>query len=270
MFPLSDNTLSLSQIADYWSREIRPPASALELLQVLEAAWWRAQIVGVTRLSRLELIRYLWRHSPSLDLVFVVDDEAGPPEIEQMTDGSVGVDLRPRLTVPSADPGTWDDTRCATAYEDLAQAQCLITDPTVGPALGGITLDRQEFMNWIEASGYPRPVFWGAPKTDVPGAGPDLSASDHDSKIAPPPKGRGGRKPLFDWGKIEDYVIDTLNKNGHWDEDPEDGWRSQNDLVVSVQTHFEEYYGEGKPSESAIKEHLPQMIAKWRTQSARN
>jgi len=82
MFPIADETLSFSEIADYWSREIRPPASDLELLQALSAAWWRGQIVGKTALTRLKLIRYLFGHAPDHDLIFVVGDQTGPPEIE--------------------------------------------------------------------------------------------------------------------------------------------------------------------------------------------
>jgi hypothetical protein len=64
---------------------------------------------------------YRFGHAPDLDLIFVVGDESGPPEVEEMADGNMQVDLRPRLKVPSADPATWSATSCATAYEALAK-----------------------------------------------------------------------------------------------------------------------------------------------------
>jgi hypothetical protein len=263
MFPIADDTLSFSEIADYWSREIRPPASDLELLQALSAAWWRGQIVGETALTRLKLIRYLFGHAPDLDLIFVVGDEPGPPD-EEMADGSVEVDLRPRLTVPSADPATWNDESCSMAYEALAKAQCFITDPTVGPALRGIGLTHKEFINWLATCGYQRPDFWRTVRADADAHG---TTHPEDTRGPKPSRSPSGRKPGYDWGKIEEFVVKQLDKNGHWDDDPEDGWRSQNDLVALVQQFCGKHY-EKEPSESTIKARLPQMISRWK--AARN
>jgi hypothetical protein len=266
MFPIADETLSFSEIADYWSREIRPPASDLELLRVLESAWWRGEIVGETALTRLKLIRFLFGHAPDLDLIFMIGDEPGPPEIEDTADGSVEVDLRPRLTVPSADPATWNDTNCATAYEALAKAQRLITDPTVGPALRGIGLSHQEFFNWLAACGYHSPTFWRTVRADADAQG---TAHPEDTGGPKPSKSPSGRKPGFDWGKIEVFVVKQLDKNGHWDDDPEDGWRSQSDLVALVQQDCLKNYGR-EPADSTVKEHLRTMIKRWREQSDGN
>jgi hypothetical protein len=248
MFPIADETLTFSEIADYWSRELTPPASDLELLRLLERAWWRGQIVGETALTRLKLIQYLFRHAQDFPVVFVIGEESGTPVIEKMADGSVEVDLWPRLHVPSADPETWNDTSCGTTYDVLAQAQCLMADPTVGPALRGINLSQREFMNWLEASGYAKPRFWATETVQ---------------------KGRAGRKPRYDWGKIEEYVVNQLNKNGHWDDSPEDGWRSQNDLVHQVQEYCGLHYDK-EPVESTVKARLPPMIERWHKQSAGN
>jgi hypothetical protein len=85
MFPISDDTMSFSNIADYWSREIKPSASVLELLKELERAWWRGEIVGETGLTRLNLIRYLFKSTDDFGIVFVVDDQPGPPETKSLT-----------------------------------------------------------------------------------------------------------------------------------------------------------------------------------------
>jgi hypothetical protein len=117
MFPISDATLSLSRIADYWSREIRPHASALELLKLLESAWWRGEFVTQEGASRLSLIRHLYNSSN--DYVFTAGEESGPPDIER-PDGILEVNVRPRIRVPSTETEAWNDRDCALAYEDLA------------------------------------------------------------------------------------------------------------------------------------------------------
>jgi hypothetical protein len=56
MFPIADDKLSIPQIADYWAREICPPASPAELQILIEKAWWRGELVG-DGASRLTLLR---------------------------------------------------------------------------------------------------------------------------------------------------------------------------------------------------------------------
>jgi hypothetical protein len=162
MFPISDDTLTFREIANYWSGEINPSVSSTDLLRLLERAWWHGEVVGEAGLTRLTLLRVLVKNPERLNVVFLVEDVPRPSEIEQMINGDVIVDLRPRIVVPSGDADTWRDENCPMAYEALAHAQCLITDPTVGPALCGIKLNRAEFMKWLGASGYNLPTFWGA------------------------------------------------------------------------------------------------------------
>jgi Bacterial regulatory proteins, gntR family len=159
MFPISDATLSLSRIADYWSREIRPHASALELLKLLESAWWRGEFVTQEGASRLSLIRHLYNSSN--DYVFTAGEESGPPDIER-PDGIVEVNVRPRIRVPSTETEAWNDRDCALAYEDLAARPLLADLPTFAPTFAGICLSHREFIRWLERRPrpYDRPTFW--------------------------------------------------------------------------------------------------------------
>jgi hypothetical protein len=162
MFPISDDTLPLRDIADFWSREIRPPATFNELLRCLESAWWRGEFIGEGALSRLKLLQHLFQSQFDLGIVFVVGDESEAPEAKQLPDGAVEIDIRPRIRVPSADADTWIETNCVLAYEDLAATSFLTNHPTMRPVLFGFQLSRREFMEWLSRRGSARPTFWGA------------------------------------------------------------------------------------------------------------
>jgi hypothetical protein len=160
MFPVSADNLSLREIADYWSREIKPAATFIELLRLLESAWWRGEIVGEDGVSRLALIKHLFQSGHDFGIVFVVGDESGLPGITEVPDGTVEVEIRPRIRAPSTDTERWNDTDCAPAYESLAATPVLASDPTIGPVLSGINLSHQEFTHWLERCHYGQPTFW--------------------------------------------------------------------------------------------------------------
>ena len=76
MFPIGKSKLSLREIANYWAREIQPPASRNELLELLEGAWWRGQIHGDSVKSRLDLLKYMFEAMHDRDdvgIVFLVE-----------------------------------------------------------------------------------------------------------------------------------------------------------------------------------------------------
>jgi hypothetical protein len=80
MFPIPKGKLSFREIADFWSREIQPPASRKELLALLEEAWWLGEIVGDAGFSRPELLKNMFKSKRLFpDIVFVTKDDAGPP-----------------------------------------------------------------------------------------------------------------------------------------------------------------------------------------------
>jgi hypothetical protein len=171
MFPISDDKLSFSRIANFWSREIKPPASAFELLNLLESAWWRGEIIGEAAVSRLQLIQHLFKSTHDFGVVVVVGDQPGLPETKELPDGTVEVDLRPRVNVPSTDTDAWNDTNCAPAYQILAATSSLASDPAIAPVLCAIKLSRHEFTQWLVRSGYYLPTFWRIEtNNDAPGS----------------------------------------------------------------------------------------------------
>jgi hypothetical protein len=60
VFPIAESTLSFGEIADYWSREIRPSASPNELLSTLVSAWWLGELRGDSKHSPLQLLKIMF------------------------------------------------------------------------------------------------------------------------------------------------------------------------------------------------------------------
>jgi hypothetical protein len=161
MFPIGKSKLSLREIANYWAREIQPPASRNELLQKLEAAWWLGQIRGDSVKSRLDLLKHMLAMYDGDDarIVFLVEN-FDEPQPKQLPDGSVRVDVRHRIYLPSRDKNTWDESNCEDTFQSLAQTSSTESYPEMTPGLAWIELTFEEFTNWLLAEGYAKTKFW--------------------------------------------------------------------------------------------------------------
>jgi hypothetical protein len=120
MFPIAKAALSIENIANYWSREIDPPASKNELLDNLVSAWWLGELRGDSVHSRLQLLKIMFNsmYRDHLGIIFIVGDDAGPLPVE-LPDGSV--DLRHQIRVPSDNTENWDEASCRNAFHALAE-----------------------------------------------------------------------------------------------------------------------------------------------------
>lgn len=112
MFPIGETTLSFEEISNYWSREITPPASSNELLDLLVSAWWRGEIRGNSRFTRLERLKRMFERMQDIDraaIVFLVGQDTNQSSTQELPHGSLRVDIRPLLRVPSRDVSVWDE-----------------------------------------------------------------------------------------------------------------------------------------------------------------
>jgi hypothetical protein len=156
MFPVAKSTLCFGEIADYWSREIQPPASWDEILRTLESAWWLGEFrgnSGPTRLQRLKNMFTSMRHRDDLGIVFVVGDCAGPRPVE-LPDGSLKIDLRHQIRVPSSNTENWDEAACRDAFHTLAKTSSKESYPDLTVGFTLTELSHQEFNAWREKRGY--------------------------------------------------------------------------------------------------------------------
>jgi hypothetical protein len=161
MFPIAKAALSFGEIADYWSREIHPPASWEEILRTLESAWWLGELrgnSGPTRLQRLKDMFTSMRHRDDLRIVFVVGDCAGPRPVE-LPDGSRQVDLH-QIRVPSNDTESWDEAACTDAFKALAKTSSKESYPDLTVGFTLTELSYQEFNAWRAKRAYHEANFW--------------------------------------------------------------------------------------------------------------
>jgi hypothetical protein len=198
MFPISKNKLSFREISDYWSREIQPPASQLELLGLLEEAWWLGEVRGDSAKSRLQLLQAMFNsmHDRNdLGILFVLGEDTGPPNATELPDGCVEVDVRRRIIVPSGDTSTWDEHSCVDAFHTLAQTSSTVFYPEIAPGLTYIELTYGEFNNWCRKRGYPEPTFWQPTSVQLE-------------------KPKRGRPAEYNWLGVRDRLAAYVSNNG--------------------------------------------------------
>ena len=206
MFPIGKQNLSLLEIADYWSREIRPPASRKELLRLLESAWWLGEIHGDSILIRLELLKRMFQSMgdrTDLGIVFITGEGQEQSTIERLRDGSVVVDVRPQIPLPSTDIGSWDEGNCESAFLALAQTASVESYPEITPALAFIELSFSEFTSWLAKRDFDKPKFW------KPQSKTRLTRS------------KRGHPPEYNWDGVKRKLEDYVAREGpveRWDE----------------------------------------------------
>jgi hypothetical protein len=155
MLPILESTRSFGEIADYWSLEI--PASWDEILRILESAWWLGELrgnSGPTRLQRLKNMFTSMRHRDDLGIVFIVGDCAGPLPVE-LPDGSLKLDLRHQIRVPSSNTENWDEATCRDAFHALAKTSSKESYPELTVGFTLIQLSYEGFTAWRTNRGRP-------------------------------------------------------------------------------------------------------------------
>jgi hypothetical protein len=163
MFPIpSERKLSVVQVAEYWSREITPPASAQELRDTIGKAWWRGELAATNGSSRLGVLRGYYSRSVKF-IVFVIPDVEELPQWIPV-DAEVIEFARPlRVPLPNKDLDTWTDANCAPAFDAIAEKWSEAVVSPSEPIFLDIVLTSSEFFRWIDVSGYKRPTFWSPP-----------------------------------------------------------------------------------------------------------
>ena len=154
--------LSLGEIADHWSGELPSPWSWEKVLSALESAWWLGELCGnsgPTRLQRLKSMFISMRDRNDLGIVFIVGDDAGPQPVE-LPDGSLKLDLRHQIRVPSRNAESWDETACRDAFQALAKTSSKESYPELTVGFTLTELGYAEFNTWRERCGFEQPKFW--------------------------------------------------------------------------------------------------------------
>jgi hypothetical protein len=86
-------------------------------------------------------------------------------------------------------------------------------------------------------------------------------------------KDKRGAKPGWDWDDIKQFVFQELDNSGDFDDplDATKGWQSFSDLYSRIIYYIEKRKGDGTgPAISTLKDHVPDMVTKWRAQRAQS
>jgi hypothetical protein len=163
MFPIpSSQPLSFAKVADYWSREVRPPASPAELLNELIKAWWRGEFVA-SGAKRADVLRGIYSSRPDL-VAFAFPESPDPPQMNELPNKIVEMLWLWRVPLPNPRPQTWDDDNCTEAFQVVAEAW----DGEPGifelcfPVLRALELTERELSKWIDSQGWPALIFWAS------------------------------------------------------------------------------------------------------------
>ena len=141
MLPVRKNALRLDAIAEFWSREVSGIRTANEIEVELFGAFWRDELAvvfegAVKPVHRAVVLRLVnsKREHPGFSLV----DSANliPPKVTKHDDGSVTVDARRYIILPS-DPAQWLEDVLRSAYEVLADVKLSEFDPIFFPVFEG-------------------------------------------------------------------------------------------------------------------------------------
>jgi hypothetical protein len=159
---IRSTTLSFGEIAEYWSPEIQSSASWEKVFCALQRAWWLGELPGDSSKSPLQLLKAMFtsiRHRDDLGIVFVVKGDREPEPIE-LPDGSLEIDPRRPIPVPSCNTENWNEAACKDAFDALANTCSLESYPEYTPGFAAIRLTYQEFITWLEKDGIRIPKFW--------------------------------------------------------------------------------------------------------------
>ena len=168
MFPITKPELSFAEISEYWAPELRWSRDMVQAL--LEGAWWLGEITGHSKVTRLELLKKLFKWMRNSDfpaIVFVTPGIAPPSETIELADEHLAVDLRPRVFVPSDDADTWSEASCIPAFEILAEKPSLQNYPEWSPGFHAMKLNSDEFFRLIAVRRLPYPTFWKRTNDDA-------------------------------------------------------------------------------------------------------
>jgi hypothetical protein len=178
MYFISKSELSFAEISEYWAPELRWSRDMVQA--ILEGAWWLGEILSVSRFTRLEFLKRLFKWMRNDDLpaiVFVTPRSAPPPGTIELPEGHLALDLRPRVFVPSEATETWSEASCIEAFQAMAEIPSLQYYPEWSPGFCARRLTRDAFFRWIAVRGFPYPTFWN--RTNHKVSSPELKKASN-------------------------------------------------------------------------------------------
>jgi hypothetical protein len=162
MFPIpADRALLIRQIADYWSREIHPRASAEELCQEMLQGFWRGELRSIST-TRLTQLQWLYESGPTDRIVLSPVDNEGFPM--SLTNEDLR-DIPVHISVPNDSPDSWTEEDCSPTFRFLSEFWGESTFPGGTAVLASISVTADQFFAWVDSRKFDRPTFWTPPRS---------------------------------------------------------------------------------------------------------
>jgi len=194
MLPIRAQALAISRIAEFIAREANGVRTRDEVIEELLQAFWRGELRSATaadptRDHRRDLLRAINIKRRHPGLVLVESAKRIPEPYVINADGSVTLDQHRYIALPPH-PAQWTDPMLEAAYQCLAELRLEDFNDLVMPALWGLRVRKDDFGQYCELMGYPKPRFWFAPvPRSVSTAGSERRAEDWLGK-----QGKEGKK----------------------------------------------------------------------------
>jgi hypothetical protein len=170
MYPLSETSLSLADVAKHWARDLpqRPPADEVfeRLLQEVWANHLKVHRDLGTEFGLADLLRVVSVVREQPGITFYEDPIELPPEFEFTPNCAVLVDPNVRVYLPR-DRAAWTSKIIEEACNGLKECRIAAYEVSaVLAALRALDVQKDEFRTFCESRGHIAPEFWFGVSTD--------------------------------------------------------------------------------------------------------
>ena len=229
MYPLPNETLSLSAIAKEWSR-CDSRFSESYILTRLFRAFWRGELEQAEgdRTATLWLIQQYGMPNPK------APEEFGRPCAYEVVPESL--EELPWFKSPTQALKEWPIDIVERAFDELAEAEADSYSQVLRNIVGAYELERKAFGDWCDTQKIRRPEFW----FDV---------------LVQARRGMGGRPPKWDWAAFSAEMARSIHDEGL----PS----TRAELARKMLQWFIDEYG-GHPAESEVKKRVSATFMAFR------
>lgn len=167
MYPLRDDHIPLGDLASHWCRDLPQHPTENEIRTLLVKAYWRGELQIRTRadlklLKRSDVIKIIEDNErpkgDAADILIGISEDELPPKQTDDTNGSISIDLRPRLILSEHHP--WPANVIDRAVETMSKVNWEDYPPAIQAGTACCMVSKEDFAEFCDASSYDRPRFW--------------------------------------------------------------------------------------------------------------
>lgn len=166
MLPIHESVLYLTEIAEYWSRELDRMRTSSEIYAEFLAAFWKGELAAVHvsnrhSIDRKNMLKAInsTRKLEHPGFTLVESAESIPPKVVQHQDDSVTFDQGFYIVLPP-DVTDWTDEIVRSAYDQFAKLSLDDFHELIKPPICGLGATREALAAYCNLMDWDRPLFW--------------------------------------------------------------------------------------------------------------